>query len=76
MLYEVITVLTDQYYAPFSKWFKEFTSKSISPKLTLNIALEYFNTSAEKVLVYPILKLVEEYKSKYQDVTINWQYLV
>lgn len=69
-----LEVLTDQYYAPFASWFKEFSSKGISNKLTINLSLDYFNTAAEKVLVYPILKLIEEYQPKYSQVTVNWYY--
>lgn len=67
-------ILTDEYFTPFSKWFKEFSSSNTCDALTVNLRFSYFNTSAEKILIFPVFKLLEEYKSKFNKVEVNWYY--
>lgn len=66
--------LTDEYLVPFTKWLEEFSSQNISDTLTLNLRFTYFNTSAEKVLLFPVFKLLEEHKAQYNNVKVNWFY--
>jgi len=66
--------LTDEYLNPFTKWLEEFSSQNISDTLTLNLRFTYFNTSAEKVLLFPVFKLLEEHQAQYNQVKVNWFY--
>ncbi len=66
--------LKDKFLSPFSKWFEEFSKKNISDTLTVNLRFSYFNTSAEKAFIYPVFKLLKQYKPLYKQVKINWFY--
>ena len=66
--------LTDKYLVPFSKWFKEFSLNKISEALTVNLRFSYFNTSAEKIFIYPVFQLLEEYQPKFNHIKVNWFY--
>ncbi len=66
--------LIDNYLTPFTKWFKEFSLGNISEGLTVNVRFSYFNTSAERVFIYPVFQLLEENRSKFKNVKVNWFY--
>ena len=67
-------ILTDEYFKPFSKWLIEFCNRNISDTLTVNLRFSYFNTSAEKVLIFPVLRLIEKHRSHFKQVAVNWFY--
>jgi len=66
--------LIKRYLDPFSKWFKELVASNLSKTITVNLRFSYFNTNAEKVFIYPVFQLLEEYQSRFSHVKVNWFY--
>ena len=63
---------TADFYRPLMDWADEYVSHP-SGKTTINIALEYFNTSSSKVLLH-ILKKFEAIEEPSENVLVNWYY--
>ncbi|MGC8822968.1 MAG: DUF1987 domain-containing protein [Bacteroidales bacterium] len=61
-----------EFYKPLVDWLDEY-AKSPAPHTTVNIQLEYFNTSSSKCILDVFKKLEAIYKNK-NDVKINWYY--
>jgi hypothetical protein len=61
-----------EFYKPLINWIQEY---ALSPRdiTTINVHLEYFNTSSSKCLLDIFKKLEGIYKSKH-DVLVNWCY--
>ena len=57
-----------EFFSPLIKWVREFSSE----RLTLEINLEYFNTSVSKQL-YDFLKAVES-NQNFKKITLKWFY--
>jgi len=61
-----------EFYRPIVEWLEEY-AKSPQKKTTVNIQLEYFNTSSSKCIL-DIFKKLESIKKARNEVIINWYY--
>jgi len=61
-----------EFYRPIVEWLEEY-AKSPQKKTTVNIQLEYFNTSSSKCIL-DIFKKLESIKKARNEVVINWYY--
>jgi hypothetical protein len=61
-----------EFYKPLVDWLEDYKSDPL-PKTTVNIQLEYFNTSSSKCILDVFKKLEAIHKSK-NEVEINWYY--
>jgi len=61
-----------EFYKPLVDWLEEY-KKNPKPKTTVNIQLEYFNTSSSKCILDVFKKLEAIHKAK-NEVEINWYY--
>ena len=59
-------------FEPMSKWLEEYFESS-RKKTTINLSLEYFNSSTAKALVR-FLILAKEKSNKVSDLTVNYYY--
>ncbi len=60
------------FYNPIMDWLAAYTEKPAS-QTTVNIELEYFNTSSSKCIL-DVLKKLEALNQKSGNVHINWYY--
>lgn len=58
-----------EFYKPLMDWIEEY-AKSAQPKTSVNIQLEYFNTSSSKC----ILDLFKKLEAVNNEIVINWYY--
>jgi len=63
---------TAEFYRPLMDWVDEYVTGPLE-KTTINIELEYFNTSSSKVLLN-ILRKFEAIESSKENVLVNWYY--
>jgi hypothetical protein len=61
-----------EFYKPLVDWLEEY-SDSTASKTTVNVHLEYFNTSSSKCILDVFKKLESIHKSS-NEVLINWYY--
>lgn len=61
-----------QYYDPLLSWLDEYSANPVSPT-TVNLKLEYFNTSSSKCIL-DIFKKLQGIQSKGTELLINWYY--
>ncbi|MFO7827043.1 MAG: DUF1987 domain-containing protein [Bacteroidales bacterium] len=61
-----------EFYRPLVEWLEEY-SKDPQKLTTVNIQLEYFNTSSSKCIL-DVFKKLEAIKKARHDVIINWYY--
>ncbi|MFP4557091.1 MAG: DUF1987 domain-containing protein [Bacteroidales bacterium] len=61
-----------EFYKPIVDWLEEY-AKTPLPKTTVNVQLEYFNTSSSKCIL-DVFKRLEVLKQNQNDVLINWYY--
>ena len=61
-----------EFYRPIVEWLEEY-AKFPNKKTTVNIQLEYFNTSSSKCIL-DIFKKLESIKRARNEVIINWYY--
>ncbi len=61
-----------EFYKPLVDWLEDYKNNP-KPKSTVNIQLEYFNTSSSKCILDVFKKLEAIHKAKH-DVEINWYY--
>ena len=61
-----------EFYRPLVEWLEEY-SKGPQKLTTVNIQLEYFNTSSSKCILDVFKKLEAIHKGK-NEVIINWHY--
>lgn len=61
-----------EFYKSLNEWLDEY-SNSPKPNTTLNVQLEYFNTSSSKCLL-DLFKRLENLGKKGNEVAINWYY--
>ncbi|MGM0496613.1 MAG: DUF1987 domain-containing protein [Bacteroidota bacterium] len=61
-----------EFYRPIVEWLEEY-AKTPQKKTTVNIQLEYFNTSSSKCIL-DIFKKLESIKKARNEVIINWYY--
>jgi hypothetical protein len=61
-----------EFYRPIVEWLEEY-AKTPQKKTTVNIQLEYFNTSSSKCIL-DIFKKLESIKKARNEVVINWYY--
>ncbi|MEA2105977.1 MAG: DUF1987 domain-containing protein [Bacteroidota bacterium] len=61
-----------EFYRPLVEWLEEY-SKDPQKLTTVNIQLEYFNTSSSKCIL-DVFKKLESIKKARNDVIINWYY--
>ncbi len=60
------------FYNPLILWLKEYTSDN-SRSLEFNFKLSYYNTSSSKKYI-EILKILQSFKEKGGNLTVNWYY--
>ena len=63
---------TAEFYHPLMDWTDEYVN-SPPEKTTINIDLEYFNTSSSKVLLH-LLRKFEAIENSKEKVLVNWYY--
>ncbi len=61
-----------EFYRPLVEWLEEY-SKEPQKLTTVNIQLEYFNTSSSKCIL-DVFKKLEAIKKAKNEVIINWYY--
>lgn len=61
-----------EFYRPLVEWLEEY-SKEPQKLTTVNIQLEYFNTSSSKCIL-DVFKKLEAIKKARNEVIINWYY--
>ena len=61
-----------EFYRPIIEWLDEY-AKNPHKKTTVNVQLEYFNTSSSKCIL-DIFKKLESLKKARNEVVINWYY--
>jgi hypothetical protein len=61
-----------EFYRPIVEWLDEY-AKNPNKKTTVNVQLEYFNTSSSKCIL-DIFKKLESLKKARNEVVINWYY--
>ena len=61
-----------EFYKPLVDWLEEYAQGPMD-KTTVNVQLEYFNTSSSKVLL-KIFKTLEEIYENRKEIEINWYY--
>lgn len=61
-----------EFYRPLVEWLEEY-SKEPKDLTTVNIQLEYFNTSSSKCIL-DVFKKLEAIKKARNEVIINWYY--
>src|SRR6056297_432114 len=61
-----------EFYRPVVEWLEEYAKKP-NKKTTVNVQLEYFNTSSSKCIL-DIFKKLESIKKARNEVVINWYY--
>ena len=61
-----------EFYRPLVEWLEEY-SKEPHKATTVNIQLEYFNTSSSKCIL-DVFKKLEAIKKARNEVVINWYY--
>ena len=61
-----------EFYRPLVEWLEEY-SKNPQKLTTVNIQLEYFNTSSSKCIL-DVFKKLESIKKARNEVIINWYY--
>ncbi len=61
-----------EFYRPLVEWLEEY-SKETQKLTTVNIQLEYFNTSSSKCIL-DVFKKLEAIKKARNEVVINWYY--
>jgi len=61
-----------EFYRPIIEWLDEY-AKNPNKKTTVNVQLEYFNTSSSKCIL-DIFKKLESLKKARNEVMINWYY--
>jgi hypothetical protein len=61
-----------EFYRPLVEWLEEY-SKEPQKLTTVNIQLEYFNTSSSKCIL-DVFKKLETIKKARNEVIINWYY--
>ncbi|MFP3859406.1 MAG: DUF1987 domain-containing protein [Bacteroidales bacterium] len=61
-----------EFYRPIVEWLEEYANNP-KKKTTVNVQLEYFNTSSSKCIL-DIFKKLESIKKARNEVIINWYY--
>ena len=61
-----------EFYRPIVEWLDEY-AKNPNETTTVNVQLEYFNTSSSKCIL-DIFKKLESLKKARNEVVINWYY--
>ena len=60
------------FYKPLIAWIDEYVKNPVD-KTTVNLELEYFNTTSSKCIL-SLLKKLESSKDSTRDVIVNWYY--
>ena len=60
------------FFEPVFKWLQEFKANP-PEKTSINVQLEYFNTSSSKAFL-KIFKALEKVKSRNKNIEVNWYY--
>lgn len=61
-----------EFYAPLNKWLDEY-EREPNPKTTVDVKLEYFNTSSSKCIL-DIFKRLEKMNGGSTSVHVNWYF--
>lgn len=62
-----------EFYHPVMEWLDKFAASEVEAPVTVEVKLEYFNTSSSKCLV-DIFRKLEKMHLKGQPVAVNWYY--
>ena len=62
-----------EFYKPIFDWLEQYSQSTIDEQTTLNVRLEYFNTSSSKCLV-EVFRRLEDIKDTGKDIVVNWYY--
>ncbi|MFW6249373.1 MAG: DUF1987 domain-containing protein [Bacteroidota bacterium] len=62
-----------EFYKPMVDWLDEY-AKNPKNQTTVNVQLEYFNTSSSKCILDVFKKLESIHKTQQNEVLINWYY--
>lgn len=62
-----------EFYKPLVEWLDEYAKKP-KDETTVNVQLEYFNTSSSKCILDVFKKLESIHKAQQNEVLINWYY--
>ncbi|MBT4286108.1 MAG: DUF1987 domain-containing protein [Deltaproteobacteria bacterium] len=65
---------TAEFYSPVLKWLIEFLKIKESKTITVNIIIQYFNSSSSKIFM-DIFDLLNEKSREGFDIIVNWNYL-
>jgi len=60
------------FFDPLTDWFTRYT-QSIRGSLTVNITIDYLNTSSSKCLL-DFLEMLDAYHQSGGEITLNWYY--
>jgi hypothetical protein len=63
---------TYTFYLPLMNWIEEY-AKDVGKKITLNVKLVYFNTSATKCLL-DMFEILKKYENDGGEVKVTWYY--
>jgi len=64
---------TAEFYAPVFKWLEEYIAKLQNEAVTVNLEINYFNSSSSKVLMDMFDKFEASVKEG-KNITLNWIY--
>ncbi len=64
---------SNEFYDEIFDWMKKFNNINGDRAITLDIKLEYFNTSSSKMF-FELLRLLQEFNKGGQDVKVNWYF--
>jgi hypothetical protein len=65
---------TAEFYSPVLKWLNEFLDIKESKTMTVNIIIQYFNSSSSKIFM-DIFDLLDNKVREGADIIVNWNYL-
>ena len=65
---------TAEFYSPVLKWLTEFLNIKDSKPITVNIIIQYFNSSSSKIFM-DIFDLLNDKSEEGVNIIVNWNYL-
>lgn len=65
---------TAEFYSPVLQWLNEFLEIKPSKTITVNITIQYFNSSSSKIFM-DIFDLLDDKYQEGADIIVNWNYL-
>jgi len=65
---------TAEFYSPVLKWITEFLKINESKTITVNIVIQYFNSSSSKIFM-DLFDLLNDKSHEGLNIIVNWNYL-